>query len=194
MLAEAAARLIPDLPLLAMRDVRAHRWIRYEDGPIALEIKAEVDPDRPDSVRVAIHNRGLLRAMRPVEGAVFEGTIVFGEARPGGPIAGPFALDHPETCRFTPGTIYDEQWLFHGPALQAVVGIGPISMGGIEGTLRVLPSAPLLRDGGAFHQLLTDPIIPRQLHASPGRLGTRPPRRRRRRDLPAPDGRIDDFR
>ena len=40
-----------------------------------------------------------------------------------------------------------------------MVGIGPISMGGIEGTLRVLPLGPLLREGEDTGRLLTDPII-----------------------------------
>ena len=58
-----------------------------------------------------------------------------------------------------PDSIYADQWLFHGPALQAVVGIGPISLDGIEGTLRVLPLASLLREGEDAGQFLTDPII-----------------------------------
>jgi phosphopantetheinyl transferase (holo-ACP synthase) len=40
-----------------------------------------------------------------------------------------------------------------------VVGIGPIAMGGIEGTLRVLPIGPLLRPGDDPDGVLTDPII-----------------------------------
>ena len=38
-LAESASRLIPGKPLSAFLDVRAHKWIRYEDEPIALEIR-----------------------------------------------------------------------------------------------------------------------------------------------------------
>ena len=68
-------------------------------------------------------------------------------------------LEAPDVCRFTPESIYGEQWLFHGPALRAIVGIGPIAMDGIEGTLRVLPASPLLREGKGAEGLLTDPII-----------------------------------
>ena len=157
MLAEAASRLIPGRPIRGLRDVRAHRWIRYEDEPVALEIRAKVDPSRPDSVRVAIHNRGLLGSMKPPEPPVFEGLVVFGDEVEA-PIAPPFRLEGAESCRFTPRSIYDEQWLFHGPALRAVVGIGPISMGGIEGTFRVLPLGPLLRGGEDPAGLITDPI------------------------------------
>jgi malonyl CoA-acyl carrier protein transacylase/phosphopantetheinyl transferase len=159
MLAEAAARLIPGKPLVALREVQAHRWIRYEVEPVALELRATLAQGRPNSVNVSIHNRGPSRAMRPAEAPVFEGLAVFGDSRPDGPIAGLFQLEGADMCRFTPRSIYAEQWLFHGPALQAVVGIGPISMGGIEGTLRILPFEPLLRDGEDSKGLLTDPII-----------------------------------
>ena len=159
MLAEAAARLVPGRPLVGLRQVQAHKWIRFEDEPVALEVRASLDLDRPDSVRVAVHNRGLVSSMKPAEAPVFEGVAVFGESRPAGPIAGAFSLEGADVCRFTPESIYAEQWLFHGPSLQAVVGIGPISMGGIEGTLRVLPLKPLLRDGEDPGRLLTDPII-----------------------------------
>jgi len=158
-LAEAAARLVPRSTLVALRGVRAHKWIRYEDEPVHLEIRAVADRERPGTVRVAIHNRGPARATRDAEAAVFEGEAVFAGSRPEPPIAPPFALDDPGPCRFTAGSIYAEQWLFHGPALRAVVGIGPIAAGGIEGTLRVLPLGPLIRDGARTEGILTDPII-----------------------------------
>jgi acyl transferase domain-containing protein/phosphopantetheinyl transferase (holo-ACP synthase) len=156
-LAEAAARLVPGRPVVALREVMAQKWIRYEVEPIALEVRARMEG--PGVVRVAIHNRGLVRAMKPPEAAVFEGVVVFGESAPEPPLAGSFALQDPQVSRFTAGSIYAEQWLFHGPALQAVVGIGSISMGGIEGTLRVLPLGPLLRAGEDPRKVLTDPII-----------------------------------
>ncbi|WP_435016255.1 beta-ketoacyl synthase N-terminal-like domain-containing protein [Tundrisphaera sp. TA3] len=158
-LAQAAARLVPGLALEALEDVRAHRWIRYEDEPILVEIRARVLPDRPDAVAVSLHNRGPARDPRLAETPVFEGVVQFAPARPDAPDAGPFRLDRPRPCRFTAASIYDEQWLFHGPALQAVVGFGPIAPGGIEGTLRKRPLGPLLRDPDRAGGLLTDPII-----------------------------------
>lgn len=158
-LAEAATRLRPGLRVVAFREVRAHRWIRYEAGPIALEIRAQVEPDAPSSIRVAIHNRGPVGAMGPLEAPVFEGFVAFGEVSPTGPIAPTFEIERARECRFTPESIYREQWLFHGPALQAVVGIGPIGSSGIEGTLRVRPLALLLRDCKDASAMRTDPIV-----------------------------------
>lgn len=158
MLAEAAARLVgPGVQLVALRNVRAHRWVRFEDGPIALEVHARRDPSRPDEVRVAIRNPGRAAINAGVELPVFEGTVVFGQ-RPGPDRAAPFALDDARPCRFTAESMYEEQWLFHGPALQAVSRVGAIGHWGIEGSLRVLPQRNLLREG-ATGDLLTDPIV-----------------------------------
>ncbi len=54
--------------------------------------------------------------------------------------------------------IYRDQWLFHGPALQAVQRIGAASRHGIEGTLRVLPRRDLL-PASEWPTLHTDPIV-----------------------------------
>jgi phosphopantetheinyl transferase (holo-ACP synthase) len=54
--------------------------------------------------------------------------------------------------------LYDEGWLFHGPALQALAALGPISPDGFSGTIKVLPLEGLLPPGhpAAFH---TDLIV-----------------------------------
>ena len=56
-----------------------------------------------------------------------------------------------------PERLYGEQWLFHGPPMQALTEVGPVSPDGISGTIVVRPLARLLRPGQAamFH---TDPI------------------------------------
>jgi phosphopantetheinyl transferase (holo-ACP synthase) len=159
MLAQGAAWLVPHGVMVALENVQAHRWIRYEPEPVTLEIQARVDPADPRRVAVAIHNRGPVDRPRGLEPPVFEGVAVFADHPLEPPIAEDFALDGPESCRFTAHSIYAEQWLFHGPALQAVAQIGPIARDGIEGRLRVLPLQPLLRSGESAGELFTDPII-----------------------------------
>jgi acyl transferase domain-containing protein/phosphopantetheinyl transferase (holo-ACP synthase) len=171
MLAQAAVVLVPGQVVVGLSDVQAHRWIRYEDEPITLEIRARRDPARPNEVRVAIYNRGTHggNARRnghrngngtagATEGAVVEGRVLFDVQRQPGPPAPAWDIDEPRICRFEAGMIYRDQWLFHGPALQAVVGIGRIGPRAIEGTLRVLPRRALFRDGDAT-SLVTDPIV-----------------------------------
>jgi phosphopantetheinyl transferase len=154
MLAEAAAALVPGRPVVALQDVVASKWIRYEETPVALEIRANRDAERPDEFRAEIHKKGPNRS----DGPIVSGRVVFGTVRPAPPPARPLALESVRACRFHADELYRDQWLFHGPALQAVVGVGRSSPGGIEGTLRVLPRRGLLRPGerGAFH---TDPIV-----------------------------------
>jgi acyl transferase domain-containing protein len=159
MAAEAAALVVaPGLVLTGLREVRAHKWVRYEASPVCLEFRGHrVESGDDERVRVGIYNRGTdgqAAAARPV----FEAVAVFEPAPPAPPPAAPWTLKDARECRFTAESIYDEQWLFHGPALQAVVEIGTISAHGIDGTLRVLPWEPLLRPGEPA-RLHTDAIV-----------------------------------
>lgn len=160
MLAQAAGVLMPHAVVVALRDVLAMKWIRYESEPVELELRAWRDESVPDEVRVVIANRGTASTQRTAAGAetVVEGRVVFGDARPDGPMAGPFTLESTRPCHFPAEDIYPEQWLFHGPAMQAIVGLGRSSPQGIEGTLRVLPRRGLLRDSEPL-TLSTDPIV-----------------------------------
>ena len=77
MLAQAAAILVPDGVLVALKDVQANKWIRYEDEPILLEIRARRELDTPREVRVAIQNLGTLSAKPGWAGArAVEGVVV----------------------------------------------------------------------------------------------------------------------
>lgn len=160
MLAQAAAVLVPGHVLVALRNVQANRWIRYEEEPIALEIRATRDLGNPGEVRVAIHNPGAPETRRAgADGPVVEGIVVFADARPSAPMAPAFALEDPRRRRFTASELYSDGWLFHGPALQALVHVGSAAHTGIEGTLRVLPRAALFQNPGAAEFLQTDPIV-----------------------------------
>jgi acyl transferase domain-containing protein len=150
MLAQAAAAIVePGRTLIALRDLHAHRWVRYEEAPVPIELRVRRDPHHPDEVDVVIVDRGT---------TVVEGRAVFACQRPAGPIAEPFVLEDAETCRFTAEELYRDQWLFHGPAMSALVHVGPASPHGIEGTLRVLPVDQLLRLEDPV-EFKTDPIV-----------------------------------
>lgn len=158
MLAEAAAPLASGQVLVALRDVRAHRWIKYEDEPVTLETRARAIPGEVDTVRVQVFNRGTESSPRdPAEGPVVEGVAVFAEARPEGPMAPEFVLAEPGPCRFTAEELYRDQWLFHGPPFRALTRVGLSSPDGIEGHQRVLSSSALLR-AGENPRLHIDPI------------------------------------
>lgn len=158
MLAEVASLLVPGLTLVALRDVLAHRWIRYESEPITLELTATRDENDPGVIRVSIANRGTPTEPRPDDPPVVEGLAIFAETRPARPVAGEFQIASARASIFTAESVYAEQWLFHGPALQAVTEIGQIGPRAIEGVLTVLPHQGLLRDSNSA-SLIIDPII-----------------------------------
>ena len=57
LLAEAAAELVGELPVVGLRDVRAHRWIAVEDRPPTVEICARRLADEGVHARVAVQAR-----------------------------------------------------------------------------------------------------------------------------------------
>jgi phosphopantetheinyl transferase (holo-ACP synthase) len=159
MLAEAAGRLVPGGVLVGLRSVRARRWIAYQDEPILLEFVAERDPDRPGEVRAGLYNRGPADRPEPRgDRPDVEAVAAFSARRAEPPEASPVDLGGLEPSRFTAESLYGEQWLFHGPALRGLAGVGGVSDRGIEGTLRVLPRRALRRDPDAPAPL-TDPIV-----------------------------------
>jgi len=159
MTAQVAALLVdPSLVLTGLKQVRAHKWVRYEERPVYLELRGQhVSSSDLERVWVGIFDRGtdgLAEAARPV----FEAIAIFAAALPDAPPAAAWSLEDPRPSKFTARSVYDEQWLFHGPLFQAIAGFGNLSRHGIEGSLRVLPLEPLVKEGPAtsFH---TDLII-----------------------------------
>jgi acyl transferase domain-containing protein len=148
MTAQAAALAVtPGLVLTGLTQVRAHKWVRFEDEPVYLELHGRRAPSSDDErFWVGIFNRGSLgksEAVRPV----FEAIVIFDVATPGSPPQSDWSLADPRKSKFTARSVYEEQWLFHGPPLQAVSHVGELARDGIEGRIRVLPWAPLVKDG-----------------------------------------------
>ena len=159
MSAQVAALVVrPGLVLTGFKQVRAHRWVRYEEQPVYLELRGQrMSSTDLEHVWVGIFNRGTTgqaHAPRPV----FEAIAVFAESRPEPPPAAEWSLENPRPSKFTAHSVYAEQWLFHGPIFQAIARIGNLSSQGIEGSLRVLPLEPLVKPGQPtkFH---TDLIV-----------------------------------
>ena len=148
MTAQAAALAVtPGLVLTGLTQVRAHKWVRYEDEPVYLELRGQRAPSSGDErFWVGIFNRGPLgrtEAPRPV----FEAIAIFDVATPDPPPASDWSLPNSRPSKFTAVSVYAEQWLFHGPLFQAVSRVGRLGKEGIEGSIRVLPREPLVKDG-----------------------------------------------
>ena len=73
----AALAVTPGLVLTGLDQVRAHKWVRYEDEPVFLELRGRTRPSSGDErFWVGIFNRGALgkiRSLRPV----FEAIAIF---------------------------------------------------------------------------------------------------------------------
>ncbi|MGC8640880.1 MAG: polyketide synthase, partial [Isosphaeraceae bacterium] len=159
MVAQVGAMIAPPgLVLDCLRDVHAHRWVQFETNA-RLELRGARDATDPRRVRVTLHHYRERAASVATEGRlVYEGTACFTD-RPAEPIAStPLVLDQPRPSKLTAEQLYDEQWLFHGPPMQALTEVGPVSPDGLSGTIAVLPLGELLRPGqpSTFH---TNPIV-----------------------------------
>jgi len=143
----AALAVRPGLVLTGLEQVKARRWVRYEEEPVFLEMRGRrVSSSGDIRLKVGIFNRGpggRTEARRPV----FEAVAVFGESAPAPPRAAAWSLENHRPSRFTSASVYAEQWLFHGPAFQALSHVGDLGAHGIEGKIRVLPWEPLVKAG-----------------------------------------------
>jgi acyl transferase domain-containing protein/phosphopantetheinyl transferase len=159
MTAQVAALLVHSGQVLTgFKQIRAHRWVRYEEQPVYLELRGQrISAADAEHVWIGIFNRGTsgrADAPRPV----FEAVAVFTDKRPTSPPRAEWSLEKPRPSKFTAQSVYAEQWLFHGPVFQAIARMGILSNQGIEGSVRVLPLEPLVKDGQStrFH---TDLIV-----------------------------------
>ena len=97
MTAQVAALVVaPGLVLTGLKEVQAHKWVRYEDQPVYLELRGHAVDSHADDDRVwvGIFNRGSngkAEAPRPV----FEAVAVFGESLPAAAGAAPWS---PRRC------------------------------------------------------------------------------------------------
>ncbi len=173
MTAQTAALVVsPGLVLTRLEQVRRTSGCGTKRHPFAWN-SAVIVSSRSDDERVwvGIFNRGTdgrAEAARPV----FEAVVVFDETSPAPPPATPWALENPRTSRFTAESLYGEQWLFHGPAFQALVRGGPafqprdrrrVASAAVGATAQARP-APAAAHGRDRH---------RQLHAPARLLGPR---------------------
>ncbi len=144
-LAEAAAALRPGRTVVGLRDVRAYRWLAFDDRPQQIQVSATTLPPVPgvDLVRVTLTNlsedeRKDADAASPVVEAIVELADRYSLAPiPQSEVLGsPSRLAGPELYRSV---------MFHGPMWQGVESMDVVGSSGAEATLRVLPSNRFFR-------------------------------------------------
>ena len=117
-----------------VRDVRALRWLTVEP-PTTVTIRGVEQPSGDDRRRVRVTLEGYARA-----------TVVMARTFPTAP-----APHMPELADGKPSLVaaerlYEDRWMFHGPAYQGVSEIRCMSEAGIDGVLRAGRAPGMLLD------------------------------------------------
>ena len=149
MTAQTAALVVsPGLVLTGLEEVRAHKWVRYEEAAGLPRAAAGIVSSRTTMNASGSESSIAAPTARPrPRGRCSRRSRSSARLRPPRrpPRRGHWRMPRPASSR--PESVYGEQWLFHGPAFQAIVHMGQLSSEGIEGVLRVLPLEPLLKPG-----------------------------------------------
>jgi phosphopantetheinyl transferase (holo-ACP synthase) len=135
--AEAAATLVPEATVTGLRDVRAHRWMAWDDAPQTLEVSAR----RLAHDRVGVELRNLDESESPC----VEATVLLADGYPAPPAATAAPLDGGERSRLDPAGLYEDV-MFHGPAWQAVRAIDVVAPAGATAHLATLPGPDFVLD------------------------------------------------
>jgi 3-oxoacyl-(acyl-carrier-protein) synthase/phosphopantetheinyl transferase len=125
MVAEAEA-LAPGLVAGRVEEVRALRWLAVAPA-VEVALRTAELPGGPGERRIRVTLEGYAAA-----------TVVLTPSWPTPPPDGADwpALEAPRASFVTPADLYDDRWLFHGPAYQGVRVLGPLGRNGIDGTVR----------------------------------------------------------
>ncbi|MGH3475697.1 MAG: beta-ketoacyl synthase N-terminal-like domain-containing protein [Nocardioidaceae bacterium] len=125
LIADAARALVPGRTVVGIRGVRAQRWLAVTP-PASVTTSATLDPDG----NVAVVLDGYTR-----------GTVLLADDYPAAPQLPDPPLAGRRPCEVTAKGLYQDRWMFHGPAFQGVAQLGPVADDGIIGEL-VVGSAP----------------------------------------------------
>jgi acyl transferase domain-containing protein/phosphopantetheinyl transferase len=127
---DAARALVPTEVVVAIEGVRAYRWLAVAP-PVEITVRARFDGR--DAVAVSIE--GYLDA-----------TVRMGARYPAAPAPDTQRLADETPAPLGAERLYIDRWMFHGPAFQGVVDLGPRGRDGIRGVLRALPAPGGLLD------------------------------------------------
>ncbi len=130
MMIDAARTLVPARVAIALEDVRAYRWLAVAPA-VTVELRCRADGDD----RVEIEIPGYARA-----------TVRLAATYPSAPAPTLGPLTAPRPSPVTAVELYRDRWMFHGPAYQGVVAVGPVGDDGVDGAIEALPAPGALLD------------------------------------------------
>ncbi len=154
-LAEVASLLAPGKKLLRMENIRAYRWITFEEGAREVEVHAFLKEKHP--------HLGIEVEMREIEDQkrtpLIRGQAIFQEDYPTPPSPKEFRLKNLKEKEVPRGGIYPGH-LFHGKSFQLLKKVTAVGDDGLEAVVEVLPISNLFKSNPRprflTHPLLTD--------------------------------------
>jgi acyl transferase domain-containing protein/phosphopantetheinyl transferase (holo-ACP synthase) len=133
---ETAEALASGRLVVGLQAVRALRWLAVEP---AVEVDITAGFEAPDRIKVAIE--GYAR-----------GTVLLGDAYPAPPPPDDAPLADERPPPHSAGELYEQRWMFHGPAYQGVTAMHAMGADGLRATVTARPAPGALLD--AAGQLL----------------------------------------
>jgi phosphopantetheinyl transferase len=111
----------PGLKVIELRQIQAYKWLDVSD-PVTIEIGLDAAGDGLIDAEIA---------------GYFRARLVVAPAYPAPPRPPVPELIDPRPTEADPRSLYDDRWMFHGPAYRGVAAFAGIGENGIDGVLRV---------------------------------------------------------
>ncbi len=154
-IAEAASCLLPELTVTGLRDLRAHRWLAFPDGPKTLEVTVRRIAAEGGCERVRVELRDLGDGSETAD-PVVEATVLLEDGFAPAPAPMTLALAGGRPSRWRGEQLYEEA-MFHQPLWQGVTSVDVVAPEGARAQLEVLPRAGLLHESPE-PQFVLDPV------------------------------------
>lgn len=143
-LSEAARSLFPGKVVIGLRDIRANKWVSFENGTRTVRLVATVkSTGAVTEVHAAMREEDPSDPRAAFRPPMNEAIIQLADAYPPAPPAPTFALEKPRPCHWTGAAIYPTR-LFHGKMFQGITSINGWGENGVTGTVEVLDRTRLL--------------------------------------------------
>ncbi len=157
-MAEAAAFVAPGQKVVGFRNLRAFRWIAFDEGPQELQVTARRQPGTEDRVVVQLRNLSEdRRSDAPALSPSIEATVILAGAYPSPSPRDATTSIGGRASRLRTESLYSDV-MFHGPAWRGVASVDRVADGGSAATLRVLPFDGMIA-GRPEPDFALDPIL-----------------------------------
>ena len=142
---EAIEAEVPGFVVTRFREVHAFNWL-VVDKPTDIDIRM----DMRQYPEIEVEIEGYMKAKVTIDAHYPASASRFESQRSGvferRSQQRTMTFENPRATAIDAKHLYEEQWMFHGPAYQGVVQLGPIADNGISGRLRVASGKGALLD------------------------------------------------